>query len=377
MAGDKVNILIISPEIYPCNTGGIEIFNYYLAKTLAAQGQNVNIITCCDYDWKTENISFFKLRKRTLLLIGPTSILHILLILKKLEKKIDIIHIPYTSNSIFIYYPILLAKKMFGIRYLISIHGGRLLPSFIPIFPKLFFQKADAVVAVSTPIQKKYEKWTDKKIKVILPLIPFLKTKIKKNKLRSTYGFSDSDIIILSLGSIKKIKGSDILLNTFINLGREYIEKNHLKLLFVGDGPMRKSLEKKVKKEGFDSFVTFFGIAPYEKVPELYKLTDLYIIPSLFEGTPKSLLEAMFNGLAIIGSNTSGINNIIINNKNGLLFSVSDEKDLSIKLKLLIENEDLRKRLSEETINTVNEKYNYEKTIQEFITVYRDILNKT
>ncbi|GAG04436.1 unnamed protein product, partial [marine sediment metagenome] len=264
-----------------------------------------------------------KLSRRLLFFVGPSITFHIILKLKKLSEQIDVIHVSYTSNSV-LAYPMLLAKKLFGIPYVISIHGGGMHPWHPKTPHKLFFQQAGSIVAVSKTIKEEYELRCNRKIKVIYPLIPFKDSKISKNELINKYGFRDTDIIILSLGSIKRIKGSGILLHAFFKLGRKYIKNNNLKLLYVGTGPMKTSLEKIVEKKKFNEHIKFYGSVPYEKVHELYKVAHIYVIPSLFEGTPKSLLEAMFNGVPIIGSDTNGINNIIIDNWNGLLFKVSD-----------------------------------------------------
>ena len=56
-----MNIAIISQQIYPCNIGGLEIFNYYFIKELASQGHAIWVFTCCDYDWNNEDIHRVKL----------------------------------------------------------------------------------------------------------------------------------------------------------------------------------------------------------------------------------------------------------------------------------------------------------------------------
>ena len=227
-----MNIAIISPGIYPCVTGGVEIFNYYLIKELAKRGHKVWIFTTCEHDWVNKNISVVKLNKRFLLHPTLSMDFHILFELMQLRKRIDVVHVPYTSNS-HLAYPMLLAKKLFGIPYIIMIHGGGMYPWKQKTLQKLFFQYADAVVAVSETIKEEYEKRSGRNIKVIPPLIPFCESKIPKAELRNKYGFSNNDMIILSLGSIKKIKGSDILLDAFSKLGKDYMEKKNLKLFML------------------------------------------------------------------------------------------------------------------------------------------------
>jgi len=370
-----LNIAIISPQIYPCTTGGFEIFNYYLIKELAEQGHKIWVITCCDHNWDHDNISNVKIRKRLFVLTGFSINIQILLKLKKLRRQIDVIHIPYTSNSSLIY-SIIIAHKLFGTSYIITIHGGGMHPWRLKTPHKFFFKNAFDIIAVSKIVKEEYENRCNRKIKQIYPMIPFAKSKTPKNELRRKFGFSENDTILLSLGSIKRIKGNDILLDAFLNLGKEYIKKNNLKLLFVGEGSMRNSLEKIVNKEDINSNVIFLGKIPYEKVSEMYKLADLYVIPSLFEGTPISLLEAMFNGLPIIGSDTNGINNNITDNVNGLLFKVGDEKELSIKLKKLIENKNLRDKLSKNATKFIKENYNFKNTLLKVIEIHQNTMKK-
>ena len=292
---------------------------------------------------------------------------HIFLKLIKLKKQTDVVHVPYTSNST-LAYPVLLAKKFVDIPYIITIHGGGMYPWKPKILHKLFFMNANTIVAVSETIKKEYEKRSGRIIKVIPPLTPFSESKISKEELRNRYGFSNNDKVILSLGSIKKIKGSDNLLYAFLRLGKRYIKKNDLKLLYVGDGPMRHILEEKVKEKSFYEYVKFLGTIPHEEVPNIFKLSDIYVIPSLFEGTPKSLLEAMFNSLPIIGSDVIGINNLIKHGKNGLLFKKGNIKDLIEKIIELIDNNDFSITLGNAAKKT-STSYKFENVISQYIKI--------
>jgi glycosyltransferase involved in cell wall biosynthesis len=367
-----MNILVISPGIYPCITGGVEIFNYYLIKELAKRGHKVWVLTTCAYDWNNRNISPVKLNER--FLINPTlsTEFHLSLELIKLKKQIDVIHVPYASNSP-LAYPMLFVKKFFDIHYVVTIHGGGMYPWKPKALHKLFFKHADAIIAVSETIKKEYERRSGRKIKVIPPVIPFSESKVLKDELRKRYGFDNDDKIILSVGSIKKIKGSDILLYAFLELGKMYIEKNNLKLLYVGDGPMKPILLENVKKRSFDKYVNFLGIIPYEEVPHIYKLADIYVISSLLEGTPIALLEAMFDGLPIVGTDVNGINNLIRHEKNGLLFEKKNGKDLTEKIKELVENKDLCNKLGNAAKIDYLKNYRFEYVISQYIELFTEV----
>jgi glycosyltransferase involved in cell wall biosynthesis len=366
-----MNILIISPRIYPCITGGVEIFNHYLTKELAKRGHNVRVLTTCVFNWNNRNIFPIKLNEK--FLINPTlsTEFHLFFELIKLRTQIDIIYVPYTSNSL-LAYPLLFVKKFFDIHYVVAIHGGGMYPWKLEVFHKLFFKNADAIIAVSEIIKKEYERRSGRKIKVVPPLVPFSESNVLKAKLRKRYGFNNDIKILLSVGSIKKIKGSDILLFAFLALGKKFIEKNNIKLLYVGDGPLKLTLIENVKKRGFGEYVSFFGTIRYEEIPHIYKLADIYVISSLFEGTPVALLEAMFNGLPIIGTDVNGINNLIRHGKNGLLFDKKNINDLTEKIKELVENEGLCSELGIAAKRDYLKKYQFMDVVSEYIEVFRE-----
>lgn len=367
-----MNILIISPQIYPCITGGVEIFNYYLIKELAKKGHKVWVLTSCGYDWNNTNISLVKLNKRFLLNPTLSTEFHLSLELIKLKKQIDIIHVPYTSNSL-LAYPMLFVKKFFDIHYVVTIHGGGMYPWKPKALHKLFFKHADAIVAVSETIRKEYERRSGRKIKVIPPLVPFSESKVSKDELRKRYGFDNDDKIILSVGSIKKIKGSDTLLYAFLELGKMYIEKNNLKLLYVGDGPMKPMLAEKVKERNFDGHVNFLGNIPHEEVPHICRLADICICPSRHEAFGITILEAMASGKPIIASNVGGIPESIIDEKNGLLFEKENTKDLIEKIKELVENKDLCNKLGNAAKIDYLKNYRFEYVISQYIELFTEV----
>jgi glycosyltransferase involved in cell wall biosynthesis len=240
-----------------------------------------------------------------------------------------------------------------------------------PEFPhKALFKNAAAIVGVSQGIKKEYAERTGSEVKLIPPLIPFRNYDDGREKLRTKYGYGLKDTIILSLGSIKKNKGNDILLTTFIKLGKKFIEEHKLRLLFVGDGNMRKDLEEMAKRENFSMYVKFLGIIPREEVPAIFKIADIYIISSFFEGTPISMLEAMFNRMPIIGSDVIGINNIIEHERNGLLFEANNCAELKDKIACLVNNKNIAEKIANEAKKDYDSNYNFESVVKQYRELY-------
>jgi glycosyltransferase involved in cell wall biosynthesis len=375
-----LRIAVISPNIYPCvHGGGLETFNYYFIKELAAQGHTIWLFTYCDYDWSEDNIHCVKLWKGFPGGILLTLHLSIILNLVKLRDKIDILHIPYASNDDKAF-PVLFGKKFFGLPYVLTIHGGMTLEWRFKMLHKLFYVNADAIIAVSERIKAEYEKRSGKKIKVIPPLLPFVESIFSKSELRKKYGFNESDTILLYLGSIWYMKGSDILLEAFISLGEDYIKSHNLKLIYVGESikgeeDMINMLQRTVAEIKFGEYVKFLEPVAHERVPELYKLADIYIKPSLLEGSPVSLKEAMFNALPIIGSNVDGINTYITHGKNGILFEKGDSIDLKNKIIQLIEGNNLAHRLGIAAKNDYSTQYVFQNMISDHLKIYKEVLN--
>ncbi len=356
-----MKILFISHNLYPCVTGGAEIFNYYLVKKLTKYYKFFVLTLCRDETGLDATV--IKITRRKFGLTRISIPLQDFLAIIKLRKNIDLIHITYAYDHWLRWLPYPTIKKVFNIPYIVTIHGGGMhawKPRFIH---KFLFNNASEIIGVSPKIKNEYEMRSNRKVTYIPPLLPFKESTKDKITLRHKYGFNDSEIILLFLGTIKKIKGCDTLINAFIGLGEDYIKKNHLRLLLAGDGELRVVLEKIVQQHNLISYINFLGNIPHEDVSSIFKLSDIFVLPSHFEGTPISMLEAMFNGVPIIGSDVIGINNIIENMKNGILFQVNDANDLRDKIIHLIENEKLAKKLALEAKSVFRSNYNIDTVV--------------
>ena len=104
-------------------------------------------------------------------------------------------------------------------------------------------------------------------------------------------------------------------------------------LVFCGDGPMLKRLKYHANSSQVNKYIKFYGHIEHRDVHEIYKLSDIFVIPSLHEARALTLSEACYNGIAVIGSSIRTITNIIRDGDNGLIFKSENIEDLSLKLK--------------------------------------------
>ena len=367
-----MNILFISPHLYPCHIGGVEVFNHHLIRALARH-HRVWVLSSCGTDFGDQNIRLIKTNPTRLGFKKPSLLFEHSLFILKNKNSIDLIHVPYTSRSWIYGCYLPLFRKWLGLPYVLVLHGGAMLP-WKPRLPhRLLFRKAAAIVAVSERIREEYTKRSGREIQVIPPLIPFQPSSRPKSSLKEAYGYREDEQVILSLGSIKKIKGSDLLLEAFFLLGEEEVERQGARLLLVGDGPMRGALEEEVRKRRFDRWVRFLGLLPHDKVPDAFGLADIYVIPSLAEGAPLSLMEAMFNGLPVIGSDIESIRLFIRDGENGLLFGAGDSLALREKLAVLLADQGLRERLSRAARKTAEAAFRFEDVVKRHLVLYEEI----
>ncbi len=144
-------------------------------------------------------------------------------------------------------------------------------------------------------------------------------------------------------------------------------------LLMVGDGELKEQvldLAKGPELEGHIHFQTF-----RQDVPDVLAAADIFVLPSLWEGLPIGLLEAMAMGKAIIASDVDGTGEVLRNEENGLLVATDGLVDRLVKaLTVLAKDGERRKRFEREAIATVNERFNVVNMTHNIEHVYTDVL---
>lgn len=363
--------------IYPCSNGGMEIFDYYLSKEIS-KDEKIIIITDCSKIKKNNNIKIIPVSSRLFLIrrfgLGKISlILSSFIQIYRHRKEIDVIHVTAASNSGYYGSVFPVIKKITGIPYIVSFHGGGLFPWSKHSFFYNLFKNANRSIAVSPVIKETLEKRTEIKFDLILPLVPFSKTIKSKQELRNDYGVNENARILLMVGSIKPLKGSRFVVESIGELGNKYLKDNKIILILAGDGEDKNAITDIIKKRGFSDFVKLIGCIPNERIHELFALADIYIIASQFEGTSISLLEAMYNKLPIIASNVFGINNIINDGHNGFLFEYNNKLNLLSKLKEAIENKKLSENLGYMAQEFYKTNYSFANTVNSFRDVFEQV----
>lgn len=359
-----MRILFVSHQIYPCYTGGTEIFNYYLARELAGE-DNVTLFTYCDRE--NEGIDLVRVKhSRPARYITPMRLARYII---RHRRKIDVVFLSYSRSHWFEWslFPVL--KKLFGIRYVITIHGGGLTP-WKPFFLyDLSFRNAFRLIGISERICVEYRERTGLEVKYIPPLFPFRRSEKDRRAIKERYGIPAGAKVILYVGSFKELKSPVTLIEAFNRLERGFVTGENLYLVLAGDGPLRDELKTNAK---YGDRTLFLGNVPREDMPDLYRIADLYVMTSQFEGTPLSLLEAIYNRVPVIGSDVGGINAIIENGRNGMLFEYKDYSELASGMEKLLSDGEVRASFIDEAEKTYEKNYPYEKVLSAYQEIFSE-----
>ncbi len=171
---------------------------------------------------------------------------------------------------------------------------------------------------------------------------------------------SKSKFKILYLGSLTRFKGPQVLL--------EAVKGLECRCDLYGEGVLKEELKKKIEEYHLDAEI--HPPVPYEEIPRIYASFDLVVFPSTWpEPFGRIAIEAMAAGKPVIGSRIGGIKETIPA-ECGMLFSPGDERDLQGKIRSIVLEENLQKKMGEEGRKKVQELYSKEKVVQTLVAFY-------
>lgn len=208
------------------------------------------------------------------------------------------------------------------------------------------FRHSHSVVAVSQATKKQLDRdlgLTSDVIQVIRNGVP-IRTG-RSDGIRRELGVRDEEILILAVGNLLERKGHIFLLRALHSLAdRGLSDRWRLAIAAGGGGEERSKLDAFTAEHGLSDRVHILSYR--NDVPDLLAAADIFVMPSLWEGLPLSILEAMLMGTAVIASETSGIPEAIVTEQHGLLVPPGNVDCLSEALARLLGDPELRARLA-------------------------------
>lgn len=157
------------------------------------------------------------------------------------------------------------------------------------------------------------------------------------DSLRRKLGVSDRDRVVLAVGRLSHEKGHAHLIRALSSC------RESTRLVIVGDGPERRALERLARTQRAGRSVIFAGMT--SEVAPFYGMADVFVLPSLSEGSPCALLEAMACGLPVVATRVGGVPEIAADGRSALLVPPSDPTALGLAIDRLLGDPNLGARL--------------------------------
>ena len=168
----------------------------------------------------------------------------------------------------------------------------------------------------------------------------------------------------MKIGFLHKVKGHEILIEAAkILFNKKY---KNVKIYIIGDGPEYNKIMKKIKNYNLDEHVILIGAIDHQQIPQWINLANFFVMPSLNEGMPTALLEALSCGKPFIGSNVGGISEIINSDNIGLLVPPGDPNKLANALETAI-----LKTWDYQLISSHVRKYSWQNISKKIIETYQ------
>ncbi|MBA2860464.1 glycosyltransferase [Methanococcus maripaludis] len=183
---------------------------------------------------------------------------------------------------------------------------------------------------------------------------------------KNSLGLPTDKKIIVSVGNLAEIKGHKYLISALSEVTKT---KKDVYCYIVGGGALKNKLQKQIDTLNLNNNVKLVGAKPHEEIPIWMNAADLFVLPSLNEGNPTVLVEALSTGLPFIGTNVGGISEIINSDEYGLLCDPKNPEKLAENILIGLE-----KDWDTEKILEYSEEFTWENISKKILNVYTKVL---
>lgn len=192
---------------------------------------------------------------------------------------------------------------------------------------------------------------------------------IREQGIRKELGIDTKDLVVAMISCLKPQKSPQ----DFIKLA--YLVNQtmpQVKFILVGDGLLRKRIEKLINRLNLQNNVILTGWR--WDISRILSATDIFVLTSLWEGLPISVLEAMASSKPVIATHTGGVAEVVVEAKTGFLTTAGDIKNISKRLIMLLRDEGLRKEIGQNAKSSLDFKFNLENMINQTHDLYNNLI---
>ncbi len=352
--------------------GGAEKFVLSISKSLRKKGYKIIVFSLFKNNILKSEFQEAGVKVK-LLLMNRKSISGFIRLIRSIRsERPDIVHTHLDDAHIYG----CIAAKIAGVPVIIfTIHstgwwlfGGGIHQKMRRFADRFTGRLCDNIIAVSSHVKEnliKYGKISGDKIIVNRNGIM-----LRKNIVRLSSSNKNTPIIA-TVGRLVKEKG----IVYFLHAAKDIIVCNKkVKFWIVGDGYLRKNLEKISESMELSSYVDFLGFR--DDVYKLLSRIDIFVLSSVSEGLPISLLEAMSMRKPVVVTKISGIKEVVIHNHNGIIVEPKNPQEIASACLHLLNFPKRAKEIGYNAQKTVEEKFDIEQNVDKTIALYKNVLKR-
>ena len=366
-----MKILRVVSDLYPSVVGGLGLHTHEMSKQQAKLGNDVTVYTS---NTDGRSMKEFKdgyniIRFKPILKMGGNSFMPMLFFkLFRTKNDFDIIHAH--SHLFFSTNLCALVRRLGSSPLVITNHGliSQTVPMwvhkiYIPTVAKWTFKSADRIIC-----------YTENEKSLLVKL------DIDSDKIVVIHNGTDTDMFvprekekdknqILWIGRFTPGKGVEYLIDAFNILVRQYPD---FKLLMIGRGPLKENIEQGIQDLDLSKNIIIKEFVPNSELPEIYQSSDVFVLPSLNEGIPRTILEAMACGIPVVCTELPQLVNVV--EGCGLLVPLRDSQALAEGISKIMSDRELAQKLGANGRVKVAENYAWEDTVKKTVQLYEEVL---
>jgi colanic acid/amylovoran biosynthesis glycosyltransferase len=184
-----------------------------------------------------------------------------------------------------------------------------------------------------------------------------------------------SCIRIITVARLVKEQGLDLGIRAFYLVKKRFPDID-LEYVIAGGGPLLEGLKETADSIGLEDSVSFAGVCSHEKVSDLLNGSDIFLLPSIAEALPVSLIEAQASGLPVVAAKVGSVDQTLLEGKSGYLAKPQDVSDIAARLADLISDHEKWPIMSVAGRKFVEERYDIKKLNKKLESIYKRLMKE-
>ncbi|HNH27055.1 MAG TPA: glycosyltransferase, partial [Anaerolineales bacterium] len=195
-------------------------------------------------------------------------------------------------------------------------------------------------------------------------IMPFDVSHIDREAVRQKLGLQKEDVFFVAVGRLVYEKGHEFLVEAMSTVAKS---ESHAIAGICGAGPLHEALQAQIERLNLQDSVKLLG--QWDSIPELLAASDVFVLPSRWEGLPMALLEGMMAGLPVIATRVEGVDEVVQPGEHGLLVPLESPAELAQAILQLLRSPQDRQRMGAAARERVLSSYTTDRMCEAYLQV--------